>query len=95
MSAAQRAAELFKNKLERRGEKVYMHTLTKGYPNDVDVIVSDEGYGAQEYIETSRPLVVVTAPGPGSGKLATCLSQLYHEYKRGVKAGYAKYEIWD
>ncbi len=96
--SGQRAAELFKNKLERRGEKVYMHTLTKGYPNDVDVIVSDEGYGAQEYIETSRPLVVVTAPGPGSGKLATCLSQLYHEYKRGVKAGYAKYEsfpVWN
>ncbi len=96
--SGQRAAELFKNKLERRGEKVYMHTLTKGYPNDVDVIVSDEGYGAQPYIETTRPLVVVTAPGPGSGKLATCLSQLYHEYKRGVKAGYAKYEsfpVWN
>lgn len=94
----QRAAELFKNKLERRGERVYVHTLTKGYPNDVDVIVSDEGYGAQPYIETSRPLVVVTAPGPGSGKLATCLSQLYHEYKHGVKAGYAKYEsfpVWN
>ena len=75
-----------------------MHTLTKGYPNDVDIIVSDEGYGAQPYIETTRPLVVVTAPGPGSGKLATCLSQLYHEYKRGVKAGYAKYEsfpVWN
>ena len=94
----QRAAELFKNKLEHRGETVYMHTLTKGYPNEVDVIVSDEGYGAQPYIETTRPLVVVTAPGPGSGKLATCLSQLYHEYKRGVKAGYAKYEsfpVWN
>lgn len=96
--SGQRAAELFKNKLERRGEKVYVHTLTKGYPNDVDLIVSDEGYGAQPYIETTRPLVVVTAPGPGSGKLATCLSQLYHEYKRGVKAGYAKYEsfpVWN
>lgn len=96
--SGQRAAELFKNKLERRGERVYMHTLTKGYPNDVDIIVSDEGYGAQPYIETTRPLVVVTAPGPGSGKLATCLSQLYHEYKRGVKAGYAKYEsfpVWN
>ncbi|MBP5308645.1 MAG: DUF1846 domain-containing protein [Clostridia bacterium] len=96
--SGQRAAELFKNKLERRGERVYMHTLTKGYPNDVDIIVSDEGYGAQPYIETTRPLVVVTAPGPGSGKLATCLTQLYHEYKRGVKAGYAKYEsfpVWN
>ena len=96
--SGQRAAELFKNKLERRGEKVYIHTLTKGYPNDVDVIVSDEGYGAQPYIKTERPLVVVTAPGPGSGKLATCLSQLYHEYKRGVRAGYAKYEsfpVWN
>ncbi len=96
--SGQKAAELFKNKLERRGEKVYVHTLTKGYPNDVDTIVSDEGYGAQPYIETTKPLVVVTAPGPGSGKLATCLSQLYHEYKRGVKAGYAKYEsfpVWN
>ncbi|MBQ9709125.1 MAG: DUF1846 domain-containing protein [Clostridia bacterium] len=94
----QRAAELFKNKLERRGERVYVHTLTKGYPNNIDLIVSDEGYGAQPYIETTRPLVVVTAPGPGSGKLATCLSQLYHDYKRGVKAGYAKYEsfpVWN
>lgn len=96
--SGQRAAELFKNKLERRGEKVYVHTLTKGYPNDIDTIVSDEGYGAQPYIETTRPLVVVTAPGPGSGKLATCLSQLYHEYKSGNKAGYAKYEsfpVWN
>lgn len=96
--SGQRAAELFKNKLERRGERVYVHTLTKGYPNDVDTIVSDEGYGAQPYVETSRPLVVVTAPGPGSGKLATCLSQLYHDYKRGIKASYAKYEsfpVWN
>ena len=96
--SGQRAAELFKNKLERRGERVDLHTLTKGYPNDVNIIVSDEGYGAQPYIETTRPLVVVTAPGPGSGKLATCLSQLYHEYKRGVRAGYAKYEsfpVWN
>jgi len=96
--SGQRAAELFKNKLERRGERVYVHTLTKGYPNDIDTIVSDEGYGAQPYIETTRPLVVVTAPGPGSGKLATCLSQLYHEYKSGNKAGYAKYEsfpVWN
>lgn len=96
--AGQPAADAFRQKLERRGERVYLHTLTKGYPSDVDVIVSEEGYGANTYIETSRPLVVVTAPGPGSGKLATCLSQLYHEQKRGVKAGYAKFEtfpVWD
>ena len=96
--SGQSAATLFKNKLERMGERVYVHRLTKGYPNDVNTIVSDEGYGANPYIESSRPLVVVTAPGPGSGKLATCLSQLYHEYKRGVKAGYAKYEsfpVWN
>ncbi len=94
----QHAADVFKNKLELRGEKVYIHRLTKGYPTDVNTIVSDEGYGANPYIETTRPLVVVTAPGPGSGKLATCLSQLYHEFKRGVKAGYAKFEtfpIWN
>lgn len=75
-----------------------MHGLTKGYPTDVDTIVSDEGYGKNPYIETTRPLVVVNAPGPNSGKLATCLGQLYHEYKRGVKAGYAKFEtfpIWN
>ncbi len=96
--SGQRAAVLFKNKLERMGEKVWVHHLTKGYPNDVNTIVSDEGYGANPYIETTRPLVVVTAPGPGSGKLATCLSQLYHEFKRGNKAGYAKYEsfpVWN
>lgn len=94
----QAQADVFRKKLEMRGEKVYVHTPTKGYPVDVDTIVSDEGYGANPYIETTRPLVVVTAPGPGSGKLATCLSQLYHEYKRGVKAGYAKFEtfpIWN
>ncbi len=94
----QSAADVFLNKLNRRGEKTYIHRRTKGYPTDVETIVSDEGYGANPYIETTRPLVVVTAPGPGSGKLATCLSQLYHEYKRGVKAGYAKYEtfpIWN
>lgn len=94
----QPAAIAFKNKLEMRGERVYLHRYTKGYPSNVDTIVSDEGYGANPYIETKRPLVVVTAPGPGSGKLATCLSQLYHEYKKGIKAGYAKYEtfpIWD
>ncbi len=96
--SGQPAADAFRKKLEIRGEKVYTHTLTKGYPSDVDVIVSEEGYGANAFVETTRPLVVVTAPGPGSGKLATCLSQLYHEQKHGVKAGYAKYEtfpIWD
>ncbi|MCJ7493449.1 MAG: DUF1846 domain-containing protein [Deltaproteobacteria bacterium] len=94
----QPAATLFKNKLERRGIRVYTHRYTKGYPTDVDLIVSDEGYGANEYIETEKPLVVVTGPGPGSGKLATCLSQLYHDYKRGLKSGYAKFEtfpIWN
>lgn len=93
----QPSAVIFKNKLERRGLRVYTHQFTKGYPTDVDLIVSDKGYGANSYIETEKPLVVVTGPGPGSGKLATCLSQCYHEYKRGVKAGYAKFEtfpIW-
>jgi uncharacterized protein (UPF0371 family) len=94
----QTSAVTFKNKLERRGIKVVTHKATKGYPTDVDLIVSDEGYGANEFIETSKPIVVVTGPGPGSGKLATCLSQLYHEYRRGVKAGFAKFEtfpIWN
>ncbi len=94
----QPSAVLFKNKLERRNVKVYTHRYTKGYPTDVDMVVSDEGYGANEYIETDKPLVVVTGPGPGSGKLATCLSQLYHDYRRGNKSGYAKFEtfpIWN
>ncbi|MFO7986877.1 MAG: DUF1846 domain-containing protein [Desulfatiglandaceae bacterium] len=94
----QPAAAAFKKKLERRNIKVYTHQYTKGYPTDVDLIVSDEGYGANEYIETDKPLVIVTGPGPGSGKLATCLSQLYHDYLRGIKAGYAKFEtfpIWN
>lgn len=94
----QPAAKIFKNKLERRNIKVYIHRFTKGYPTDVDTIVSDEGYGSNDYIETNNPLVVVTGPGPGSGKLATCLSQLYHEHKRGVNAGYAKLEtfpVWN
>ncbi|MGB2630164.1 MAG: DUF1846 domain-containing protein [Candidatus Omnitrophota bacterium] len=94
----QPSAKIFKNKLERRGIKVCTHCYTKGYPTDVDLIVSDEGYGANEYIETTKPLVVVTGPGPGSGKLATSLSQVYHEHKRGVNAGYAKFEtfpIWN
>jgi len=94
----QPAAKVFKNRLERRGIPVFTHPFTKGYPTDIDLIVSDEGYGANDYIPTAKPLVVVTGPGPGSGKLATCLSQLYHEWKRGVKAGYAKFEtfpIWN
>ena len=94
----QPAARIFKNKLERRGIKVYTHSFTKGYPTDVDLIVSDEGYGANEYIKTKNPLVIVTGPGPGSGKLATCLSQLYHDHKKGVNSGYAKFEtfpIWN
>jgi uncharacterized protein (UPF0371 family) len=94
----QPSARVFKNKLERQGIRVYTHRFTKGYPTDVDVIVSDEGYGANDYIETEHPLVIVTGPGPGSGKLATCLSQLYHEYRRGLTSGYAKFEtfpIWN
>ena len=88
----------FQRILEKSGLKVYRHYNIKGYPSNVEHIVSDEGYGKNDYIETTRNLVVVTAPGPGSGKMATCLSQLYHEYKRGIKAGYAKYEtfpIWN
>jgi uncharacterized protein (UPF0371 family) len=94
----QPAAKSFRDKLERRGVKVYCHRSTKGYPTDVDVTVSSEGYGANAYIETNKPLVVVTGPGPGSGKLATCLSQLYHDHTRGRQAGYAKFEtfpIWN
>ena len=93
----QPAVNAFITKLERRGIKTYKHYFTKGYPTDVDTIVSEEGYGANPYIEVTKPLVVVNAPGPNSGKLATCLSQLYHESKRGVKARYAKFEtfpIW-
>ena len=96
--SGQPAADLFKTRLERLGIKVYIHYLIPGYPTNVPLIVSDEGYGRNEYIETSRPLVVITAPGPGSGKMATCLSQLYHEHKRGIRAGYAKFEtfpIWN
>jgi len=94
----QPAAKQFKNKLERRDIRVFTHRYTKGYPTDVDLIVSDEGYGANDYIESTKPLVVVTGPGPGSGKLATCLSQLYHDYRRGIHSGYAKFEtfpIWN
>ena len=92
------AVETFKNKLEALGIKVYKHYAIKNYPYDIDYIVSDEGYGQNEYIETQRELVVVTAPGPGSGKMATCLSQIYHENKRGRRAGYAKFEtfpVWN
>ena len=94
----QPSAILFKNKLERRGIRVFTHRFTKGYPTNVDLIVSDEGYGVNDHIPTDKPLVIVTGPGPGSGKLATCLSQLYHDYKRGVKSGYAKFEtfpVWN
>ena len=94
----QPATTVFINKLERRGIKVYKHAPTKGYPSDVDTIVSDEGYGANPYIETTKPIVVVTAPGPNSGKLGTCLSQLYHEHKRGNSVGYSKFEtfpVWN
>lgn len=94
----QPGAEQFKNKLERRGIPVYTHRPTKGYPSDVDRIVSSQGYGANPYIPTEKPLVVVTGPGPGSGKLATCLSQMYHDYRRGIQSGYAKFEtfpIWN
>ena len=94
----QPAAKIFKNKLERRGVKVYTHKKIEGYPNDVDLIASDNGYGANEYIKTDKQLVVVTGPGPGSGKLATCLTLLYHDYKKGLKSGYAKFEtfpIWN
>ena len=94
----QPSAKKFAEKLKQLGENVYIHTFTKGYPSDIKTIVSDEGYGANPYIKTSRPIVLVTAPGACSGKLATCLSQLYHEHKRGVQVGYAKYEtfpIWN
>ena len=94
----QDVVDQFRTRLENLGIRVYRHYPIEGYPNNIAHIVSDEGYGKNDYIETQRPLVVITAPGPGSGKMATCLSQLYHEYKRGVKAGYAKFEtfpIWN
>ncbi len=96
--AAQPSAEHFQKRLEDLGIKVFRHYSIPGYPSNLPLIVSDEGFGRNEYVETTRSLIVVTAPGPGSGKMATCLSQLYHEYKRGVKAGYAKFEtfpIWN
>ena len=94
----QPSVDKFIKKLNRNDIKTYIHTFTKGYPTDVDTIVSDEGYGANPYIETTKKLILVNAPGPGSGKLATCLSQIYHENKRGVDAGYAKFEtfpVWN
>ncbi len=94
----QPAADSFRSRLDALGIRSYLHYPIENYPYDIDAIVSDEGYGRNEFIETSRPLVVVTAPGPGSGKMATCLSQLYHEHKRGVAAGYSKFEtfpIWN
>jgi len=94
----QATAAIFKNKLERRGVKVYLHYPIEGYPANVDLVVSDDGFGKNEYIETKNPIVIVTGPGPGSGKLATCFSQLYHEHKCGINAGYAKFEtfpIWN
>ncbi|MCR4690212.1 MAG: DUF1846 domain-containing protein [Lachnospiraceae bacterium] len=96
--SGQPSAVAYEKKLKALGMKTYRHYPIEGYPSNVSLIVSDEGYGKNDYIETTRPLVVVTAPGPGSGKMATCLSQLYHEQKRGVKAGYAKFEtfpIWN
>ena len=94
----QSLANAFKQKLEKLGIKTYLHYPINGYPQNIPLIVSEDGLGKNEYVETTRPLVVVTAPGPGSGKMATCLSQLYHENKKGIKAGYAKYEtfpIWN
>ncbi|MBQ8905789.1 MAG: DUF1846 domain-containing protein [Ruminococcus sp.] len=94
----QATAEAFQKRLESLGVRVYRHYMIDGYPSDIQKIVSDEGLGRNEFIETSRDLIIVTAPGPGSGKMATCLSQLYHEHKRGVQAGYAKFEtfpIWN
>ncbi len=96
--SGQTAAKSFKNKLESLGINVFLHYPIEGYPSNIDLIASDDGYGKNEYITTERPLVLVTAPGPGSGKMAVCLSQLYHEHKRGVKAGYAKFEtfpVWN
>lgn len=96
--SGQESALLFKNRLENLHINVYIHYNIAGYPSNIPLIVSDEGYGKNEYIKTTRPLVIVTAPGPGSGKMATCLSQLYHEHKRGIHAGYAKFEtfpIWN
>lgn len=94
----QASADAYRNRLERMGIKTYFHYTIEGYPTNVALIDSDEGFGKNDYIETSRPLVIVTAPGPGSGKMAVCLSQLYNEHKRGIEAGYAKFEtfpVWN
>ena len=94
----QHAADQFRHRLEREGIKSYIHYPIDGYPHNVELIASDEGFGKNDFVETSRPLVIVTAPGPGSGKMATCLSQLYNENKRGIRAGYAKFEtfpVWN
>ena len=94
----QNSADLYRQKLERLGIKAYYHYTIEGYPTNVSLIDSDEGFGRNDYVETTRPLVIVTAPGPGSGKMAVCLSQLYNEHKRGVEAGYAKFEtfpVWN
>jgi len=94
----QSSADAYRSRLERLGIKVYYHYTIDGYPHNVALIDSDEGFGKNDFVETTRPLVIVTAPGPGSGKMAVCLSQLYHEHKRGVKAGYAKFEtfpVWN
>lgn len=96
--SGQAAVDVFKKRLENMGVPVFLHYPIDGYPSNVELIVSDDGFGKNEYVETTKPIVVVTAPGPGSGKMATCLSQLYHENKRGIKAGYAKFEtfpIWN
>ncbi|MDD2561101.1 MAG: DUF1846 domain-containing protein [Eubacteriales bacterium] len=96
--ASQRNAQLFRKKLRSLGVKVYMHYFIEGYPGNVDLVVSEKGYGRNDFVETTRPLVLVTAPGPGSGKMAVCMSQLYQEHQRGMKAGYAKFEtfpIWN
>ena len=90
----QSSADAFRARLDRLGIKTYVHYTIEGYPTNVDLIDSDEGFGKNDYVETSRPLVIVTAPGPGSGKMAVCLSQLYNEHKRGIEAGYAKFETF-
>ena len=96
--AGQSAADAFRRRLEALGIRVYLHYPIPGYPHNISYIVSEDGFGKNDYIRTQRPLVVVTAPGPGSGKMATCLSQLYHEHRLGVRAGYAKFEtfpVWN
>ena len=96
--AGQPSADQYRRRLTNLGLRSYLHYVIEGYPDNIDLIVSDEGYGRNEYVETTKPLVVITAPAPGSGKMATCLSQLYHEHKRGIQAGYAKFEtfpIWN